>query len=236
MERLTSENYYKFRHLSDSELDAIEAHWIEEDVKLKEANDAYNNRIINAKKQIKSILDELRVKSDRKMNNLFKDFPCTRFFYAYNYYFNSHTSFKILKPTYYSQTNIDSVYLPLNRPKVKSLKELVHYVNSVIQYNDEQRIKNDQKIVKSVEFCKANNISTDNMTADHIYAVANEAAKDKWCDENLPPDGTGVDISCCSECSIWVSGQKRCSCGNRRVGWTVEGNIIDGFYSYPEAY
>ena len=49
------------------------------------------------------------------------------------------------------------------------------------------------------------------------------------------PDGQLMDIDCCSECDTWIIGEHRCSCGNRRMYLTVEGNILDGFYAYAEA-
>lgn len=68
------------------------------------------------------------------------------------------------------------------------------------------------------------------------YDRLNELEKDKWFTENAPTDGDTFTINCCSDCDTWIYGERRCSCGNRRISLTVEGDYENGFYFYPEAY
>lgn len=44
-----------------------------------------------------------------------------------------------------------------------------------------------------------------------------------------------IDDNIC-ECEKWTVGNIRCSCGNRRMGYSIQGDIAGGFYSVVEAY
>ncbi len=70
--------------------------------------------------------------------------------------------------------------------------------------------------------------------AKETIRKATDIAKDAFYDENVK-DGDIVDISCCSECDTYVQGERRCSCGNRRIDTLVEGKI-GNFYIIHEAY
>lgn len=73
-------------------------------------------------------------------------------------------------------------------------------------------------------------------TEKDVYNVVNEFMEERWVQENYP-DGTEVYLKhACDECSTWIVGERRCSCGNRRITLNVEGDFIKGFYAYPEAY
>jgi methylaspartate ammonia-lyase len=48
-------------------------------------------------------------------------------------------------------------------------------------------------------------------------------------------EGEVIDIKCCDYCNSWTVGENRCFCRNRRMYLTIDGNIVDGFYHYPEA-
>lgn len=47
-------------------------------------------------------------------------------------------------------------------------------------------------------------------------------------------DGEEIDIDCCDDCSIWIKGERRCSCGNRRIYWESTGDFED-MIVYPAA-
>ena len=70
--------------------------------------------------------------------------------------------------------------------------------------------------------------------ASFLIAVQ-EAAQDAWVQENYP-NGTEVDIDCCYHCDTWEVGDNRCSCGNRRVYLDIQGNVVTGFYAYPQGH
>ncbi len=48
-------------------------------------------------------------------------------------------------------------------------------------------------------------------------------------------DGTEMEIKCCDYCSSWEVGSHRCSCGNRRMSLSIDGDFFNGFYAYGEA-
>lgn len=45
-----------------------------------------------------------------------------------------------------------------------------------------------------------------------------------------------IGITCCDYCTDYTVGDRRCSCGNRRVCIEIEGNVIDGFFHYAVNY
>lgn len=73
-----------------------------------------------------------------------------------------------------------------------------------------------------------------NLDKKKMINAVEEIKLAEWVAENYP-DGKEVDHSCCSECSTWFVGERRCSCGNRRMYLQVEGNAIDGYYAYGMA-
>lgn len=96
--------------------------------------------------------------------------------------------------------------------------------------------KVDKLLIKSIEYATKHNIEIDNLNTDGIIKTAAEHAKDKYIEENLP---NGMEVYLkhgCDECSTYIMGEHRCSCGNRRIYIEVEGDLIEGFTYYPEPY
>lgn len=106
------------------------------------------------------------------------------------------------------------------------------------QYNcqKEESEKTNQLLIKSIEYATKNGISVEGIPSDKIVEHVNEAAKEKYLEENVPVGSEVYLKHACDECSTYIVGDRRCSCGNRRIYIEVEGDIIDGFYYYPEAY
>jgi len=90
--------------------------------------------------------------------------------------------------------------------------------------------KQNEKYIKAVRYFVENKLE-----GEPSYEAANKHALDLFLSSLDKLEGE-VDIDCCDECSTWVVGEKRCSCGNRRICWEVDGNFIDGFYNYSSAY
>jgi len=98
--------------------------------------------------------------------------------------------------------------------------------------------KEDKKIrliARAMEIYRENRLTEKYSTNDELVRIATEAEKEKWVKENYP-DGEIVDQKACQDCSTWVVGERRCECGNRRLEIQIEGNILDGFAGYVEAY
>jgi hypothetical protein len=106
------------------------------------------------------------------------------------------------------------------------------------QYNSKIREvqKVDKLLVKSIEYATKNGINIEDFEPKDVISIVSEHAKDQYLKEECP-DGTEVYLKhACYECSTYTMGERRCSCGNRRISISVEGDLIDGFYHYPEAY
>jgi hypothetical protein len=69
---------------------------------------------------------------------------------------------------------------------------------------------------------------------EDFYRAVNDMAIEKYIEEYYP-DGAEVNIKCCDECSTWIVGEHRCSCGNRRMYLESDGDIVNGLYVYPAA-
>jgi hypothetical protein len=109
------------------------------------------------------------------------------------------------------------------------------------KYNVERSIRKEQET--SVQFKESLKTATENNinisecgNPEEVYRTVNEFMKDKFIVENYP-DGTEMYLKHgCDNCSEWTVGEHRCSCGNRRVYLSVDGDFILGFYAYPACY
>jgi len=91
-----------------------------------------------------------------------------------------------------------------------------------------------RKIAKAQTLAEKYNI-TEYKNNEELISQVNEIMRSEYIKENYP-NGTALDIKCCDSCSTWVVGEHRCSCGNRRIDLTIEGDFFEGFNAYPEAY
>lgn len=83
------------------------------------------------------------------------------------------------------------------------------------------------------------------MTAEELQTATSLGATPEQI-ENLIKDryekskiGESISISCCSECDTYIMGDRRCSCGNRRISAYAEGYFWNGKYQLhiqTEAY
>lgn len=139
-------------------------------------------------------------------------------------------------PTAHSTSvEVDGVTLSNNQSPtniVELYDKIIHQYN----YKIKEINKTDKLLIKSIEYATTHNINIEDLNPKDIIYTVVEAAKDKYLKENVP-DGSEVYLKHeCYECSTYIMGEHRCSCGNRRISVVVEGNLIDGFYHYPEAY
>lgn len=105
-----------------------------------------------------------------------------------------------------------------------------------IQKIEQEKAKSDKQIrliAKALELYKEYGLTNKYETNDQLVAMVTDIASEKYRQEY---DGHEFSIKCCDGCSTWVCDEPRCSCGNRRMELTVDGNILDGFTCYPEPY
>lgn len=126
--------------------------------------------------------------------------------------------------------------IPLKVDKSLNLIQLYDYLATTYKKEKERADKSNKLLIKSVEYAKEHGINIDNLSTEAIIHVVQDAAVDHYLEENVP-DGSEIELKHeCYDCSTFIVGDYRCSCGNRRIGITVEGNVLEGFYHYPEAY
>lgn len=93
----------------------------------------------------------------------------------------------------------------------------------------EQKIRSEETAL-AWEICVKREIKA---TTDNVIDLARESIAEDLIRE--AEERGEVDIDCCSECSSWDARSYRCSCGNRRMGWAITGNLVSGIHIYPEA-
>lgn len=104
-----------------------------------------------------------------------------------------------------------------------------------IERDNKNLEKQKQFLKKGIEICIKNNIDVMLLNNTEIICKADEIERNKFEKENCS-EGTEMEINCCDYCSYFYIGSHRCSCGNRRIELIVEGNFLDGYYAYAEAY
>lgn len=100
---------------------------------------------------------------------------------------------------------------------------------------EKEKAAEDKKVLKAaaaLNFAEKHGLKAED--GIDIISLVEEKAEELWVKENYP-EGTEMSGGC-QECDTWNVGDYRCSCGNRRVQLTVEGNFYDGFYAYAEGY
>jgi hypothetical protein len=147
----------------------------------------------------------------------------------YPYYRNS------LPYAHMSEVIVDGVRL-WNNQSPTTIVELYDRITQQYKSKIREVNKNDKLLVKSIEYAAKHEIDIEDLNPKQIIDYVADIAKDNYLKEELP-DGTEVYLKhACDECSTYIMGERRCSCGNRRISIEVEGDIIEGFYYYPEPY
>ncbi len=91
-----------------------------------------------------------------------------------------------------------------------------------------------RKIAKAMELYASLGLTEPYTTNDELIEMVNEPAQEAWVKDNYP-NGDEMMIKCCDSCSTWTIGDHRCSCGNRRMYLSVDGDFFEGFTAYAEA-
>lgn len=95
---------------------------------------------------------------------------------------------------------------------------------------------NENHFIECVKQANLNNIDILNLNKEEIVQKVEDFLKDRWM-KTAYPDGKTIDIddNYC-ECETYTIGDRRCSCGNRRINAYVEGNCLGGYYLAVEPY
>lgn len=116
-----------------------------------------------------------------------------------------------------------------------SLSEAHEYIHTRIEREYKANERRNLLIAESYKFINENKIPFSG-TPDNAIGIANKIAGEKWMKEEHP-EGSLLNISdnIC-ECEVYLIGEKKCSCGNRRISVNIEGDIVHGFYLNTEAF
>lgn len=123
-----------------------------------------------------------------------------------------------------------------NNQSPTNVVELYDRIKAQVVRGVEELKKTDKLLIKSIEYASANSIDIGGLTPRDIIKTVDDVAKELYLEKEVP-DGTEIYLKHeCYDCSTYTMGEHRCSCGNRRIGITVEGNLLEGYCYYPEAH
>lgn len=116
------------------------------------------------------------------------------------------------------------------------LKKIKEIEEKIIQQEKEKKddIKKQEELIAAISYATENKVEISGLSSGGILEVVSEHQRRKFIEENYP-DGEEFIIKCCDECSSYIMGERRCSCGNVRVDLVVE-KINGEFYGSFERY
>ncbi|WP_442637882.1 hypothetical protein [Rossellomorea marisflavi] len=142
-----------------------------------------------------------------------------------------------------NSTSLPSVYMDKQVVHGVELSNNLSPINIVECYKrlshrfEEEKRKSEKKnklLVASIKYATEHQIDIEGLSSQEIVQTVDEEAKEAFLKEELP-NGTEVELKNeCDECETYIMGEYRCDCGNSRISITVEGDILEGFYYYPE--
>lgn len=239
-ELIHPDNWYKLAQMDSEQIQEIYDEWIQIDNENKEV---YKQNKIQENielEEINAVLSKYKISTKKYSKSNF--LKCIGYHSWYE---------KNIKNVISSRYPYYSSGVPCIQPKtvVKDDIELTincsptnfvdGYKKLVFQYKQQlnKKSSNSKLLIESIKYATEHNIDiSDAPDAKTIIAWVNEEAEQNYIKENYP-NGTELYLKHgCDECSTWTIGDHRCSCGNRRVSLSIEGNLIDGYDVYPECY
>lgn len=135
----------------------------------------------------------------------------------------------------FDKQEIDGVMLYSNKQPV-ILHELHDTLTHQLEDGKKEVAKKNKLYQASVDYAKENGLNIVGLDVKKLIEVVNEHAVDAYLAKEVPP-GTTVHLSGeCDECDTYTQGEYRCDCGNTRISVTVDGDLIEGYYYYPELF
>lgn len=228
----------KLLKMSREEICAIYEEWKsiekENEAVRKNLTEERNNKLKEIADYMKSVGIEIyKYKRDRYTKNGYQPWYAKNIVEVIS---KKYPYYSISFPTaHMAEKVVNGINLHCNKSPT-NIVELYDTITNQYNRKIKEKENNNKLLIKSIEYATLNNINIENRSTDQIINIVNEHAKEKYLKENLP-DGTEVYLKhACYECDTYIMGERRCSCGNRRIDIIIEGNIVDGFYYYPEPY
>lgn len=149
---------------------------------------------------------------------------------------NQYSLRKLELPRAYHETREVFGVKVLNSVSPIGIVRLYDIVTQRFEQGKKEIEEGSKLLQASIEYAKTNNIDIEDLTTKQINREVDEYAKKRYLDENVP-EGTQVELDHeCEYCSTYTVGERRCDCGNRRICVEVGGDLLEGYYYYPEAY
>jgi hypothetical protein len=134
--------------------------------------------------------------------------------------------------------NVESTYQ--TRERAEREKAERESQNKILKQREEEKTA---LVNEAIEYCISNGriFNKDGFTVDTAISIANDIAFQKEVNRREEEIGDNyIDFSgqnCEDECSGWNPRDRRCECGNRRVGWSDSwSSSFKDIQIYPEAY
>lgn len=133
---------------------------------------------------------------------------------------------------YVLEYNNVSLTVSINRPH--SVVDIFAYSKEAIKRYEESVAKENKHLTLAKEFLDNRKEDySELITAKDIIALAEEISREEYR-ESVFADGETIEVQHSDGEDCEWDGCHRCECGNNRYYLEIEGNLVDGYYSYGQ--
>lgn len=153
----------------------------------------------------------------------------------YRLYYNSPPNWKNSYSVHTHMVNgveIDCVNL---RNRSNTFIDYYNNLKLEVDKQIKQRDYNNKRLQMTLVNANELHLNIEGKTENQIFNEVNEILGARWLDEQYPV-GTLMQINSCDECDTYTRGDRRCTCGNRRISCYAEGDFMNGYYVTTEYY
>jgi len=112
---------------------------------------------------------------------------------------------------------------------------VIEDITNKIKNLNQKALKQDEQYIKSLAYIEEHNVDSSwCVTKQDFYCCANSHAEELYR-ESMQDEEIDVTHGDGDDCE-WTVGERRCNCGNNRYYLEVDGDFINGFYSYGQWY
>jgi len=228
---LHSSKWEKLIEMDSEEIQKLHNEWVAESLKYEEKNQAAKlNREI-AKKEVIDLFKKLGVPLYTARNET-PAWITNNIFGAINRKYQTYST--NIPSIGLCEGYVHGVKIRVDRSPMY-LMELYLYIKNIIDNVNKNRKEIDHKF--RLYFLKATELKIDtaNLSNPEIMDKVDDLLKEEFLSNIKEGDPYDLDDNHC-ECELWNFKSHRCSCGNRRIDWCVEGDFINGYFIRTEPY
>lgn len=117
----------------------------------------------------------------------------------------------------------------VNRKSPTHVVELYDTIKAQYEQGRARQLRNDKLVQRSLQYAQQHNLDTTKKSIEEIRTLANLHAKEAYTEQYVT-DGTAIEMDLCQEgCDLYIVGDRRCFCGDRKMHVIVEGDLLNGF-------